>query len=112
MKRFKNILSRLAIVTVALAMSMPAAFAAPQWTALNLDTTSAKTIVKDPEIEILTLPSVIFVHISQTSKIEVFTILGRLVSSEVLAPGSYEFHSDAHGVFIVKIKDITCKVAI
>ena len=82
------------------------------WTPLKSEVTGTKTIMKDEEIEIQTLPSVIMLNINQTSKIEIFSILGRLLSSETLPPGSYEYRVESHGIYIVKIGDMTCKVAL
>lgn len=76
------------------------------------DPVAAKSVSKVGDTEVLTLPSVILLNLSQTEKVEVFTILGRLVCEETLPPGSYEFIVEAHGVYIVKIGNVTCKVAI
>lgn len=86
--------------------------ASHQWAPLRVDTAGSKEIVADEEIQIHTLPSTIILHLSQTSKVEIFTILGRVVNLETLPAGSYEFHADTHGIYIVKIGDLTCKVAL
>ena len=85
---------------------------AAEWEILRTDTSGSKLVVKETETEISTLPSRIIVHLAQNAKVEVFTILGRIVNSETLAPGSYEFHVEAHGIYILKIGDFTCKVAL
>ena len=43
---------------------------------------------------------------------KIFTILGRLVSSDSIPAGTSQFLLPAHGVYIVKIGDVTCKVAV
>ena len=88
------------------------AMSAQRWLPVQNEATVAKTIVKDNDIEILTTSSHIIIHVSQPSKIEVFTILGRLISSESVSAGSYEMPVESHGVYIIKIGDMTCKVVI
>ena len=111
MARLKNRLKSICLA-IAIIASAGNFMAAQSWIPLRTETTATKTIMKDTDTEVLTLPSVIMLNISQTSKVEVFTILGRLLSSETLHPGSYEFQVEAHGIYIVKIGDLTCKVAI
>ena len=45
-------------------------------------------------------------------QVKVFTILGRLVSSETAPAGKSQLALPAHGVYIVKVGDLTCKVAV
>ena len=82
------------------------------WEPAKRQYSDAKTVSHNSEIEIRTMPSVILVNLNQPAKIEIFTILGRLVSEKTLQPGSYEFELPAHGIYIVKIGDMTCKVAV
>jgi len=100
---------------------MAASFATASWgnpatsgweTTPRHEVRDAKSIVKDKEIEIMTLPSCIIVNTSHKIQIQVFTILGRLVSAETLQPGVSRLTVGAHGVYIVKAGELTCKVAI
>ena len=45
-------------------------------------------------------------------QIKIYTILGRLVSQDTVGPGTFQFQVSTHGVYIVKIGQLTCKVAI
>lgn len=94
-----------------LSMVAPA-MAAPQWVPLKNEVPAAKSVTKEENLEVLALPSMIILNLEQTANVEVFTILGRLLLRETLHPGNYEFTVDAHGVYILKIGDLTCKVAI
>lgn len=73
---------------------------------------TAKSVMKDVEFEVKTTSGAIVVQNNQPVQIKIFTILGRLISSETLQPGSARFTLPAHGVYIVKIGDLTCKVAV
>lgn len=83
-----------------------------KWEPLKVSIEDAKSIAKEAHLEILSMPSRIILNADQPVKIEIFTILGRLVSSESLPPGSYEFSVEVHGIYIIKVGDITCKIAL
>lgn len=101
-------------LVLALSLMLPIlSFAANKgWEPTKSVHTEAKSVTKDARIEVLTRPSTIIVNVSQPVKIEVFTILGRLVSSTNLNPGTYEFPVSVHGVYIVKFGETTCKIAV
>jgi len=102
------------ILTVAACLSIAmAAYAAPGWEPVKSEQAStAKSVMKDSELEIKASPGAIMVSNSRQVQIKVFTILGRLVSSETLPPGTSRLLLPTHGVYIVKVGDLTCKVAI
>ena len=99
-------------VTAALLLPGEILSAPKVWETLKIDHANSKDIIKDNEIEIYTQPSIIILNLNHSERIEIFTILGRLVSSETLHPGSYQFEVDAHGVYIVKVGELICKVAL
>ena len=82
------------------------------WESVKSEVTEANSIVKEQELEIMTAPATIIVRSSQPVQIKVFTILGRLVSSETLPAGVSQLSVGAHGVYIIKVGELTCKVAI
>lgn len=91
-----------------------AAYASPGgWEPAKTEQTStAKTVIKDADIEVKTAPGIIIVSTNHQVQIKVFTILGRLVNSETLQPGTSRLQLPTHGVYIVKVGDLTCKVAV
>lgn len=90
-----------------------AASAKPKgWEQVKTEYSDLKPVVKEPEIEIFTSPSLVIVNTSKPVKIQIFSILGRLVSSETLPAGSSQLTISAHGVYIVKVGELTCKIAI
>lgn len=100
---------------------MAMSFAAASWgisvsaeweTAPRHEVRDAKSVIKDNELEIMTLPSCIIVNTGHKINIQVFTILGRLVSAETLQPGLSRLTVGAHGIYIIKAGELTCKVAI
>ncbi len=82
------------------------------WEQVKTEYADAKLVVKEPEIEIFTYQSMVIVNTSKPVKIQIFTILGRLVSSETLPAGASQLAINAHGVYIVKVGELTCKIAI
>lgn len=101
------------IVGVAALGTPVTAYSAPKgWEPVKQEYATAKTIVKETEFEIKVSPGVIVVNANHPVQIKIFTILGREVNSETLPAGSSRFTLPAHGVYIVKIGDVTCKVAV
>ncbi len=110
---FPRSISRFAAL-ITLATAGLAAMASPTgWEPLKSDLPGSKSIVKEEEIEVKAAPGVIIVATAHQTKIRVFTILGRLVSSETIPPGVSRFNVPAHGVYIVTVGDgVTVKVAV
>lgn len=100
------------ILCMSSALAFHSRAAQKDWETLKIENKNAKPISSDDKIEIKSLPSLIIVNVGQTSKVEIFTILGRLVSNETLQPGSYQFEVPVHGIYIVKVGDLTCKIAV
>lgn len=89
------------------------AYAAPsKWEPAKGERHEAKTIVRDSETEIRVGRGIILVNSSKPVQIKVYTILGQLVSKENLPPGSSQLSVQAHGVYIIKTPDLTCKAAL
>lgn len=86
--------------------------ASKSWEALKTERSDARYVVRDSETEIKTARGVIILSSSRPLQVKVFTILGQLVSSETIAAGTSQFAPGAHGVYIVKAGDLTCKVAL
>lgn len=89
------------------------AFAAPRsWEALKSERADARTVARETEVEIKTAPSTIIITTSKPMVVKVYTILGQLISSETLPAGTSQLRVAGHGVYIVKIGNYTCKVAL
>lgn len=72
----------------------------------------ARVVKHTTEIEVRAARGIIIVTTNKPVQVKVFSILGQPVSQETLQPGTSMLHLDMHGVFIVKIGDHTCKVAL
>lgn len=100
------------VCLIASSSAAMAASAPKGWEQVKTEYSDLKPVVKEAEIEILTSPSLVIVNTSKPVKIQIFTILGRLVSSETLPAGSSQLSIPTHGVYIVKVGELTCKIAI
>ena len=94
------------------AVAAPLASEAKGWEAVKEERADAKSVMRDTEIEIKSASGVIIVNANHPVQVKIFTILGRLVSSETVSAGRSQFQVPAHGVYIVKVGDLTCKVAV
>ena len=72
----------------------------------------ALVVAQTEEVEVMAQKGVIIITTSKPIEIKVFTILGQLVSQEKLPIGTSQLNIGSHGVYIVKVGEITCKVAL
>lgn len=88
-------------------------YADKNWQPANPEKFSeAKVVASGNEIEIRTQNGAIIVSTNTPTQIKVFTILGQLISQENLPSGVSSLTIGTHGVFIVKVGGLTCKVAL
>ena len=71
-----------------------------------------KAVSSQPEMEVFSAPNTVMVKVNRETEVRLFTILGKLVLSQKLAPGIYEYRIDSHGIYIVKTDENSCKVAV
>lgn len=102
------------VLAAMLCCSAAVAVAAPRaWEAVKPEyTAGARPVMRGEDIEVRTYPGVIVVTTLHPEQIKVFTILGRLVSADTLPSGTSRLVLPASGVYIVKVGDLTCKVAV
>lgn len=100
------------LAAVMIAAAQPAAASAKGWEPLKSERSDAKQVVRETDLEIKSATGVIIVQANHPVQIKIFTILGRLVNSETLPAGRSQLQLPAHGVYIVKVGDLTCKVAV
>ena len=82
------------------------------WIEAKTNNINFKAIASQPDIEVFSAPNLIKVKINQPTQIRLFTILGKLIEEHKLEPGTYEYHLDTHGIYIIKTDDMSCKVAV
>ena len=101
------------ILVILLAFDSMLSVAARNWESASLEKVSeARVVAKAQEIEIRSHGSTIYVVSSHPVHVKIFTILGQLVSETSLSAGSSQLALGGHGVYIVKVGEFTCKVAI
>lgn len=108
-----HIIKRIVLASLLLFAALPAMSAGRNWeTARHEHVAEARVIAKAAEIEVRAKSSTIFITTGHPAQVKVFTILGQLVSETSLPVGSSQLTLSTHGVFIIKIGEFTCKVAI
>ncbi|MCH5229817.1 MAG: hypothetical protein J1F12_07500 [Muribaculaceae bacterium] len=96
-------------------ISMPKARAQEQkntWHTSQSINTNFKAVSSQPDIDVFSAPNIIKLKVNHDVEVSIYTILGKLVSRQYLHPGIYEFEQDAHGIYIIKTEETSCKVAI
>ena len=97
---------------VALLCVLPLSAAAKGWETLKVEREGVRHIASDSEIEIKAARGVLYVNTTKSVNIKIYSILGSQITNDTLAAGSYQLLMPAHGVYIVKAGDLTCKVAL
>lgn len=100
------------LIFVGIVATVPAMSATRTWEPVKTERADAKSVIRETDIEIKAASGVIIVNCNHQTQIKIFTILGRMVSNETLPAGKSQMQLPAHGVYIVKIGDLTCKVAV
>ncbi len=104
---------KIAIVMLALTLGN-VAYGQLQWRETNRDI--PKRSLTDPRvtdgIEIYGYNGVIYIKTPRRIAVRVFTILGQNVSQATLNPGTHELKIGSRGIYIVKIGNLTQKVAL
>lgn len=108
---FMRLRSVFLLAVALLAVASPLGSAAKGWESVRTDVTALNVAARDAEVEIRVASGYVVVVASQPTQIKVFTILGQTVSSENLPQGTSRL-SLSHGVYIVKVGDLTCKIAV
>ena len=102
------------ILVAAIALPWGDAVAQMQWRETTL--TARVPSLNDPlfsdGVEIYGINGSIIVRTPHKVQVRVFTILGQMVSQAVLNAGTSELKINARGIYIVKIGNITQKVAL
>ena len=108
MRHLRVLIAAVAVMVTAIG---PALCDAKGWEAVRADVSGLNSVAHDDGIEIRVSPGHVVVVTAQAVQIKVFTILGQVVSSETLPAGTSRLPL-SHGVYIVKVGDLTCKIAV
>ncbi|MDE6811209.1 MAG: T9SS type A sorting domain-containing protein [Muribaculaceae bacterium] len=89
------------------------AYAAPgKWEQIKSERTDTRIIAKDSDTEIRIAKGVVVVNTTKQTQVKIYTILGQIVSRDTLPAGMSQITIHPHGVYIIKIGDLTCKAAL
>ena len=105
---------KLMILSVFAASGMLSALAvSPSWEPVKAERAqSARLVLHKQDLEVRTERGSIIISTQRPIQEKVFSILGQLVSQENLGAGTSRLELGVHGVYIVKIGNTTCKVAL
>ena len=102
------------ILALILSMSSSVISAKVQWREISGEV-QGKSLT-DPRstdgVEIFQRSGTIIIKTTRAIQVKVFTILGQLVSQATLQPGTSELRLNTRGIYLVKVGNITQKVAI
>lgn len=106
-------LLRLLIVLAALAAmpagAPPCSAKAPVWELVRLDDSATDADERDA-IEISTRDGVLFITVAHPVKVEIYSILGQLITSRQLKPGTVRLTLNQRGVYILKAGSVTRRI--
>lgn len=109
MKKALRILMIFALL--ALPLFSPVAVA-KGWEPLRNEKPDSRVVAYDSDIQIKTGRGVIYITTNKPLNIKIFTILGSQIANDNLSAGTFQFAVPAHGVYIIKAGDLTCKIAV
>lgn len=101
-----------ALLALSIVATVPAEAASSKWETVKSERTDTKTVAKDSDTEIRAARGVVVVSNTRAVQVKIYTILGQLVNRETLPPGTSQISIQPHGVYIIKIGDLTCKAAL
>lgn len=100
------------LLAISLLMLPAAGLAAPKWEMPKTERTELPVVAHDTDVTVKAAKGVIVVTSNKPVNVKIFTILGQQISNDTLPAGTSQLTLSSHGVFIVKIGELTCKVAL
>lgn len=102
------------LIILAVVVAMPAATPvsaakAPVWELVRLDDTSPDADERE-SIEITTRDGVLYISVAHPVKVEIYSILGQLITSRQLKPGTVRLTLNQRGVYILKAGSVTRRI--
>lgn len=105
-------MKRAAYILVVLAMLSQAAAASAPARMPRREQAQEQTVGNADGIEIYGSNGVITIKSNHKATVRVFTILGQLVSTTVIQPGTTRIKVAARGIYMVKVGNVTQKIAL
>lgn len=113
-RRGNAIFSRLLLVSVfALALILPAnMFAAPAENNPKEQAAASVSLEDADRIDLSVHDGYVFITTSKPLNVKIFSILGQLISSTRVSPGTTRLKLPARGIYILKAGDITRRITV
>lgn len=96
-------------------MAVPVVGGVPQtdeWRPIRHQAVEARVVAKNSETEVMAGRGAIIVRTVKPVEVEVYTILGQLVSRRTVPAGTSQLEMPLRGVYIVRVGRLTGKVAL
>lgn len=106
---------RLITILAIILMGMTALSASQRWENVDASVgvfTHVPSTAGDDAVEVAVSDGYVYVAIPSESSVKVFTILGQLVCQETLQAGTHRMQLSTKGMYIIKVGDVTKRVAI
>ncbi|MDE6329948.1 MAG: T9SS type A sorting domain-containing protein [Muribaculaceae bacterium] len=101
-----------ALTAIMIAGAAPTYAALGKWESVRSERSDAMTVARDNDVEVRAAKGLIVVNTSKPVQVRIYTILGQLVSRETIPQGTSQIAIAPHGVYIIRIGDLTCKAAL
>lgn len=108
----KKIIRILAVFAVLAVLPPSPSLYGKGWESSRTEKSTTRLVGKNSEIEVRSGKGLIQVTASRPVTIKVYSILGQLISQETLPAGTSYYIVNSHGIFIIKVGDLTCKVSL
>ena len=82
------------------------------WHTVKKQVEDSRSVAKDSDTEVFAAKGAIVVRTSRQVEVEVYTILGQLVSRQTLSVGTSQLEMPMRGIYIVRVGRLTGKVAL
>ncbi len=111
MKLFHSIILSLILFTSTAAVGATPA-RGPLWDTVEHTEADSMPVQQEGALEVKVLEGNIYITTTETVKVEVFTILGQLVTSRIVNPGTVRLSLGQRGIYIVKGAGLARRVSL
>ncbi len=103
---------RLFIILLLLLATTFQGSAAIHWESMNTPVSQEIEMINTEQSRLGSASGCIYITVDQRIEVKVFTILGQMVITQTLEPGTYRLPISSRGIYIVKIGSSTHRIII
>ena len=107
----KNRLTVIALLCAASAAFTSSAYGWEETPRRNIPQTEVQTIESE-QIDIAVKDGWIYITTQKPIQIKIFNILGQIISSDTIQPGTHRIHMSSRGIYILRAGNVTRRVTI